>query len=186
MDFRLISATKTDLAKEIAHARFRQDLYYRLRVVHLQLPSLKERRDDVLPLAGFFMQKHAAKKPCPIPSMHPDAARLLLAHPWPGNIRELEHAIQAAMALCDGPLILPAHLPQDLSRRPPLDPLAELDIPLGSVNLEHVLAQAERKLLSWALDQAQGNQSEAAARLGVPRSTFQYRWRKLMEPDKSD
>ena len=186
VDFRLVSATKKNLPEEIARARFRQDLYYRLHVVHLHLPPLAERRQDILPLAGFFMQKHAAKRPCPLPSMHPDAARLLLCHPWPGNIRELEHAVQSALALCDGPLILPQHLPREISRQAPLEPLAEIDVSPDSINLKEVFAQTERKLLSRALDQAQGNQSEAAARLGIPRSTFQYRWRKLMEPEKRD
>ena len=186
VDFRLISATKKNLPEEIAQARFRQDLYYRLHVVHLHLPPLAKRRQDILPLAGFFMQKHAAKRPCPLPSIHPDAARLLLCHPWPGNIRELEHAVQSALALCDGPLILPEHLPGELSQGASPGLLEPMDLPQGSVKLEEVLAQTERKLLSRALDQAQGNQSEAAGRLGIPRSTFQYRWRKLMEHEKSD
>jgi DNA-binding NtrC family response regulator len=178
VDFRLLSATKKDLAVEVAAGRFRQDLYYRLHVLPLRLPALCERREDILPLACFFLKKFAGQR-AKVPALHAAAAQLLLAHPWPGNVRELEHVMQAALALCDGPEILPAHLPRpwlpQASSRTPVEAV----LPQGPVQLDQVLEQTERKLLTWALAQAQGNQSEAAAMLGIPRTTFQYRWRRL-------
>jgi DNA-binding NtrC family response regulator len=178
VDFRLLSATKKDLAREVAEGRFRQDLYYRLHVLHLGLPALRERREDILPLAGFFLKKFAGRNMV-VPGLHAGTIRLLLAHAWPGNVRELEHVMQAALALCDGPEILPIHLPRHLMPHLAESPADAPADPQGPVQLDEVLEQTERKLLAWALDQAQGNQSEAAALLGIPRTTFQYRCRRL-------
>ncbi|MGC8763962.1 MAG: sigma-54-dependent transcriptional regulator [Acidobacteriota bacterium] len=181
VDFRLISATKRDLGREVEAGCFRRDLYYRLHVVHLHLPPLRERREDILPLAGFFLRQFAGGREENLLSLDPGAARLLLAHPWPGNVRELKHAIQAAAALCEGPVILPENLPAEIrvsagagegSTPPWWEP------PGGAVHLDTVLAETERRLLRWALEEAKGSQSRAAALLGIPRSTFQYRWRK--------
>jgi two-component system NtrC family response regulator len=182
VNFRLISATKKDLGREVAEGRFRQDLYYRLHVVHLHLPPLRERREDILPLAGFFLQECAAGSEEGLRSLHPDAARLLLDHSWPGNVRELKHAIQAAQALCDGPLILPEHLPAEIRREAGSGPpKAFYTLPPGPpVRLDDLLLDTERRLLRWALEEAKGSQSKAAALLGIPRSTFQYRWRRAV------
>jgi DNA-binding NtrC family response regulator len=186
-DFRLVSATKKDLSQLVAEGRFRQDLYYRLHVIPLQLPPLRERREDILALAGFFLRKFAAKRPGPLPSFHAETTALLRAHAWPGNVRELEHVVQAALALCVGPEILPAHLPKALGA--PAEPLlnrrtdSEVPrLPEGPVQLDEVLAATEQRLLRWALERAGGNQSDAAALLGIPRSTFQYRARRQAIP----
>jgi DNA-binding NtrC family response regulator len=181
VDFRLLSATKKDLAREVAEGRFRQDLYYRLHVLHLNLPPLRDRREDILPLAGFFMKKFAHRQ-SQAQSLHPSTVQLLHAHAWPGNVRELEHVIQAALALCDGPEILPHHLPRHLLTQREGLGADEVEVPQGPVQLDEVLAQTERRLFTWALTQANGNQSEAAHLLGIPRSTFQYRWRRLGDP----
>jgi DNA-binding NtrC family response regulator len=186
-DFRLVSATKKELAQLVAEGRFRQDLYYRLHVIHLPLPPLRERREDILPLAGFFLRKFAGQHPEPLPSLHPGTMQLLRAHAWPGNVRELEHAMQAALALCGGAEILPSHLPKALGRSAGPLPGETPDsvpprLPEGPVQLDEVLAETERRLLRWALERAGGNQSEAAALLGIPRSTFQYRARRLALP----
>jgi DNA-binding NtrC family response regulator len=178
VDFRLLSATKKDLAEEVAAGRFRQDLYYRLHVLPLRLPALGQRREDILPLAGFFLKKFAGASPR-VPTLHPAAAQMLLNQPWPGNVRELEHVMQAALALCDGPEILPVHLPRPWLPQDSAKSTMETALPQGPVQLDEVLAQTERKLLAWALAEAGGNQSEAAGLLGIPRTTFQYRWRRL-------
>ncbi|MDR3684060.1 MAG: sigma-54 dependent transcriptional regulator [Geothrix sp.] len=186
-DFRLVSATKKELSQLVAEGRFRQDLYYRLHVIHLPLPPLRERREDILPLAGFFLRKFAAQRPGPLPAFQAETTTLLRAHAWPGNVRELEHVVQAALALCAGPEILPAHLPKSLSA--PLEPLSSKGtepeparLPEGPVSLDGVLAETEKRLLHWALERAGGNQSDAAALLGIPRSTFQYRARRQSLP----
>jgi DNA-binding NtrC family response regulator len=178
VDFRLLSATKKDLAQEVADGRFRQDLYYRLHVLPLRIPALRERREDILPLAGFFLKKFAGPHSSAT-ALHPDAIRLLVSHTWPGNVRELEHVMQAALALCDGPEVLASHLPRHLLPHPGAQGPDLPGLPSGPVQLDEVLAQTERKLLAWALDQAKGNQSEAAGLLGIPRTTFQYRWRRM-------
>ncbi len=182
VNFRLISATKKDLAREVAGGRFRQDLYYRLHVVHLHLPPLRDRREDLLPLAGFFLQQCAAASGAPAKSLHPDSASLLLRHDWPGNVRELKHSVQAAEALCEGPVILPEHLPAEVRRERGGGP-SPLPVPVpppGPVRLDDILQDTERRLLRWALQEAGGSQSKAAALLGIPRSTFQYRWKKAV------
>ena len=181
VDFRLLSATKKNLAQEVAAGRFRQDLYYRLQVLHLPIPALRERREDILPLAGFFLKKFGGHLPTP-PTLGPEATDLLLGHAWPGNVRELEHVLQAALALCDGPEIQPAHLPGHLQAQRPEKPLGLLELPDGPVQLDDVLAQTERRLLAWAMDRARGNQSEAATLLGIPRTTLQYRCRRAGLP----
>jgi DNA-binding NtrC family response regulator len=185
VDFRLLSATKKDLSKEVAEGRFRQDLFYRLHVLHLNLPPLRERREDILPLAGFFMKKFASRQ-SKAHRLHPNTLQLLLSHPWPGNVRELEHVIQAAMALCDGLEILPHHLPRHLLAQREGVGLEEAELPHGPVKLDEVLAQTERRLFTWALTQANGNQTEAAHLLGIARSTFQYRWRRLGDPGDAE
>lgn len=181
-DFRLISATKKDLARLVSEGKFRQDLYYRLHVIHLDVPPLRERPEDILPLAHFFLRKAAGARHGQLPELHPAALSVIRSHTWPGNVRELEHAMQAAVALCAGPEILPQHLPRSLGGEMaspgPSALNASLCPPEGPVQLDNVLALAERRLLQWALEKAGGNQSEASALLGIPRSTFQYRARR--------
>ena len=186
-DFRLVSATKKDLAQLVVEGRFRQDLYYRLHVIPLLLPPLRERREDILPLAGFFLRKFAGQRPGPLPAFHLESMARLRAHGWPGNVRELEHAVQAALALSTGAEILPSHLPRALSLASESLPPGESGptspfLPEGPVQLDQILAQTEERLLRWALEQAGGNQSEAATLLGIPRSTLQYRARRLALP----
>ena len=182
VDFRLLSATKKDLAREVAEGRFRQDLFYRLHVLHLKLPPLQARREDILPLAGFFLKKFAHRR-TGNPTFHPSTSLLLQTHPWPGNVRELEPVVQAALALCDGPEILPHHLPRHLLPQREGPSPEEAPVPQGPIKLDEVLAETERRLFNWAMGQANGSQSEAAHLLGIPRSTFQYRWRRLGDPE---
>lgn len=178
VDFRLLSATKRDLARMVEEGRFRQDLYYRLRVLHLRVPPLRERKEDIPSLASFFVRKHGFRTHAVLPTFHEDSLRALQTHGWPGNVRELEHAVQAALALCGGPEILLSHLPRDIQSNPSPKQTVCPEMPDGPVRLDEVLGETERRLLRWALDRADGNQSEAAALLGIPRSTFQYRWRR--------
>jgi DNA-binding NtrC family response regulator len=180
VDFRLLSATKRDLAKMVEEGCFRQDLYYRLRVLHLRVPPLRERKEDISSLASFFVRKHGFRTHAVLPVLHEDTLRALRIHGWPGNVRELEHAVQAALALCGGSEILSSHLPREVHLNPPAQGPACPAMPEGPVRLDEVLGETERRLLRWALDRAGGNQSEASALLGIPRSTFQYRWRRAV------
>lgn len=178
VDFRLLSATKRDLAKMVEEGRFRQDLYYRLRVLHLRVPPLRERKEDISPLASFFVRKHGFRTHAALPTLHEDTLSALRSHGWPGNVRELEHAVQAALVLCGGSEILPSHLPREVQSDSSTSRSVATEMPGGSIQLDAVLGETERRLLRWALERAGGNQSEASALLGIPRSTFQYRWRR--------
>src|ERR1700740_3043989 len=111
VDVRIIAATNKDFEKEIAEGRFREDLYYRINVIPIELPPLRERREDIPPVAEHFLQKYAAQMENPVPPISRDAMALLVRHDWPGNIRELENAIERAVALEATPTILVDSLP---------------------------------------------------------------------------
>ncbi len=184
VDFRLLAASKQNLAHMVENQTFRRDLYHRLHVVHITLPPLRERREDILPMASFFLKQFSQGRPS-LPSLHPAAAACLQHYDWLGNVRELKHVIQGALALCDGDTVLPAHLPDEICGtvrgHVDLDSLSHC----GAMQLDEVLRETERRLLLQAMERAGGNQSQAAALLGVARSTFQYRWAKLIGEDQS-
>ncbi|MEZ5964154.1 MAG: sigma-54 dependent transcriptional regulator [Planctomycetota bacterium] len=163
VDFRLISATNRDLEAEVAAGRFRKDLYYRMAVIALEVPPLRERAEDVLLLARTFLRRGAERK-----RLAASTERALLAHTWPGNIRELENAVQRAAILAPGDTILPEHLPPTMrGAEGPKDP----DEPAAPLSL----AVVERRAILEMLAQCGGNRSEAARRLGISRRKLLYR-----------
>jgi DNA-binding NtrC family response regulator len=161
VDVRVIAATHRDLARETREGRFREDLWYRLHVLRLVLPPLRERPDDVLPLARHFLAAAAARlRRRPAPALTPEAEAALLAHPWPGNVRELKNAIERAVALsAAGEPIGPDHL----ALEPASAPAAPAGRELRALEKEHIRA---------ALEEAGGNMSRAARALGIHRSTL--------------
>jgi two-component system response regulator HydG len=161
VDVRFVCATHRDLRRRVAEGSFREDLYYRLHVLVVRVPPLRERREDVLPLARGFLR--AQRRPAP--GFTPAAERILLAHGWPGNVRELENAVVHAAAIARGAAIGPEHLPDDLVAPPAAAPAAART--LAEVEREHVLA---------VLEACGGSPVEAARRLGIGRNTL---WRKL-------
>jgi two-component system response regulator HydG len=158
VDVRVISATHRDLRERVAAGDFREDLYYRLAVLELRVPPLRERRADVLPLARRLLDEHAD----PAVRLAPSAEAALLAHAWPGNVRELENAIRHGAALARAGVVEAADLPE-LRGRPAAAPLA-------------TLADVERDHIRRVLDACGGSQTEAARVLGIARNTL---WRKL-------
>jgi len=162
-DARIIAATHLDLAAAVRSGRFREDLYYRLRVVPIEIPPLRERREDVEPLARFLLSRVAERQGRQL-RFSPDAIRVLLQHGWPGNVRELENAIEYAVAVGKGQTILPEDLPPELgtSRKPAAD--------------QEPATEAER--IRAALEAAQWRRDVAAAKLHISRSTL---WRKMRE-----
>jgi DNA-binding NtrC family response regulator len=162
VDVRFVCATHRDLAREVQAGRFREDLYYRLKVLVVRIPPLRERREDVLPLARRFL----AAERRPGPGFSPEAEEALLAYAWPGNVRELGNAVRHAAALARGERILPEHLPDEL-RAPPRRAAAGEARTLAEVEREHVLS---------VLESCGGSQVEAAKALGIGRNTL---WRKL-------
>jgi DNA-binding NtrC family response regulator len=162
-DVRLIVATHRDLWSMVRQRRFREDLYYRLNVVTIQLPPLRQRSDEILPLANMFLKKMAAREREPIKSLAADAVASLRVHTWPGNIRELANAIEHAFVMSDGPTIYVRDLPETVRHN------AESTMGCGSAS---TLAEIERSAVANALDAARGHKTRAANLLGITRQSL--------------
>jgi DNA-binding NtrC family response regulator len=166
LDVRFIAATNADLRQEVAAGRFREDLYYRLNVVHVRVPPLRERREDVGPLAQHFLARYAARFGKPVTGISPAGLELLEGYGWPGNVRELENVVERAVALARDPVIQLDDLPLDLALAPEAAAADE------RFTLREARQEFERQLILRALDRAGGNQTAAARRLGLHRNTL--------------
>jgi DNA-binding NtrC family response regulator len=169
INVRVLAATNRDLLADVHGARFRQDLYYRLRVVEVIVPPLRERREDILPLARQLLAGAAKRLGRKTPALTPDAANLLLRYGWPGNVRELENALERAVALADSDRIGIDDLPPEVASMPPTGTAA------GEVR---TLAEVERDYIAAALQASGGNRAKAAKRLGIGEATL---YRKLKQ-----
>jgi DNA-binding NtrC family response regulator len=184
VDVRVVAATNVELRARITDGRFREDLFYRLNVVAIELPPLRLRRDDIPLLAFHFLQKYAARTGRDIRKVAPEAMRLLQAQPWPGNVRELENAIEHAVVFCRKDTILPADLPfaRNGAASPEEGPVAPgvpaAGFPGGMSDLpyrdakQRAVAAFEQAYFSEVLKRAAGNVSEAARQSGLDRSNF--------------
>jgi len=180
---RIIAATNRNLEECVAQGTFRQDLFFRLAVVRIRVPSLAERQGDILPMARAFLHEFASKFGKELAGLTPEAEACLLAHSWPGNVRELKNLMERAALLARGPQITPEDLGIETPSRHPAAALPPL--PPEGLDLPRLLAQVERHYLSQALALAQGNESQAARLLQLTRDTFRYRRAKLLTaPDK--
>jgi DNA-binding NtrC family response regulator len=166
VDVRVISATNRDLAADIAEGRMRSDLFYRLNVVALHVPPLRQRGDDVATLARHFVDRHAARLGRPVPEIAAETMARLRAHAWPGNVRELENALARAVAMSTRGIVLPEDLPAIVSggRR---EAAAAIDD--GWPTLDEI----ERRYVDRVLERCEGNRTDAANILGVDRRTLQ-------------
>lgn len=179
VDFRLITATNEDLEEMVRQDRFRQDLYYRIHVVPIFLPPLRERVDDIPLLADYFVQVYCAANQLPKKHLSDDCLAALKKYPWPGNVRELENVIQRLVLMCDADVIGRSDLPGEVALS------ADRSVrghsrPLGSgIKLDEELVTYERKLVETALDQAGRDKSTAAKLLGVDRNRMNYLQRKF-------
>jgi two-component system response regulator HydG len=174
VDVRIIAATNVDLSAAIKKKAFREDLFYRLNVVSIEVPSLKERPEDIVVLAHHFLEKHARRMNKNVTELGPESARALSAHDWPGNVRELENAIARGVVLATGPTIEPWHLPQGNGATPSLayvDTTAVGHLPYTQAK-KIALTAFERVYLTAQLTAANGNISKAARAAGVDRSNF--------------
>jgi DNA-binding NtrC family response regulator len=167
VDVRIIAATNKDLGAEIKRGTFREDLFYRLNVVALELPPLRERRGDIAPLASFFLARYAAENGKQIVGVEGDALARLTEHGWPGNVRELENAIERAVVLCDSDQIGMRHLPSSVVPRE--EPGGPPPIP-GST-----IADLERYAILKTLESCGGSTSKAAMILGMSTRKIQYK-----------
>lgn len=164
-DVRLICATNRSLTDEVKAGRFRKDLYYRLQVVHIALPPLRARKEDILPLVQHFIKKYGGKRDLVVTR---PALELLQEYPWPGNVRELEHVIERAVVLSQGKFITPEHIAL------PLGPSVDLGTKLlvgepSSGGLRSILKNVERSVILAALERAKWNKTKAAALLQIDR-----------------
>lgn len=166
VDVRIVSATNRDLDLEVQAGRFRRDLFYRLRVISLPILPLRDRVEDVLPLARFFLRKFGRALGRPVAGISPEVADRLLRHPWPGNVRELQSVIEYAVALCNGDQLSLEELPEEL-RDAPLEPQAHPVRSLDEVEREHILG---------AVKAMRGDKRRAAEALGIGLATL---YRKL-------
>jgi DNA-binding NtrC family response regulator len=172
INVRVLAATNRDLLADVHGARFRQDLYYRLRVVEIVVPPLRQRREDILPLARQLLAGAAKRFGRKAPALEPDAANQLLRYPWPGNVRELENALERALALARSDRIGADDLPPELGTAPAT---------AATVDEVRSLAEVERDYIAAALRATGGNRAKAAERLGIGAATL-YRKLKQARP----
>ncbi|MEB4593323.1 sigma-54 dependent transcriptional regulator [Candidatus Thiothrix sp. Deng01] len=169
VDVRLVTATHRDLRAEVAAGRFRQDLYFRLDVVGMRLPPLAARREDIPLLAFYFLRKHSLRMGRDVDNIEPEAMSLLLAYPYPGNVRELENLIERGVALARGKALTVAELPAALAEHG-VHAMPEVADSLPT------LAQREEDYIRHVLERSDGNRTRAAQILGIDRVSL---WRKL-------
>jgi two-component system response regulator PilR (NtrC family) len=171
---RVIAATNQDLTKMIADGKFREDLFYRINVIPIQLPPLRERGEDIPLLAEYFVAKYGEQMGKPIHALSKESMELLEAYQWPGNIRELENVIERAVALEKSPAILPESLPEHIVRRIAKGTLGAGPLPESGFDLEEHVKGVEREYITQALRRANGVQMKAAELLGMSFRSFRY------------
>jgi two-component system response regulator AtoC len=193
VDVRVIAASNRDLEKAVREGQFRQDLYYRLAIIAIFIPPLRDRKEDILPLVDFFIDRYNRRFKKSIRGVTDDTRRLILTHNWPGNVRELKNTIERGMILEDEPFLRPVYLPFSVGesggrtvfeRTSPSDggqtlpnrrTLPRLYIPEGGTSLEEV----EHHMVELAMRQANGNQTHAAKLLDISRDALRYKLKKF-------
>ena len=190
-DARIVAATNRDLEKAISQGQFREDLYYRLNVFAIELPALRDRRDDILPLTEAFLAEFSQRFGKPPAGISRDARRILLEHHWPGNVRELRNSLERAAILCEGGLITPEHLPSKMTTARPSSaaavpavaavPVATVPAPMEAppmANAPTEVFAVERLMIEQALQNTRFNKSKTARLLGLTRQQLYVRMRK--------
>jgi len=175
---RIIAATNADLEAAVRARAFREDLYYRLDVVSIRLPPLRERPGDVEELARHFLARSAPRLGRAVTGFTPEALDVLRRHRWPGNVRELENVVEQALVFAEGELVTPAELPDALRRAPPPQLSPPLAAPAGDRSLTEVLEDLERQLILAAYEKAKGVKAETARLLGIKPSALYYKLEK--------
>ena len=179
VDVRVLAATNRDLQAEVAAGRFREDLYYRLNVLHLHLPPLRHRIDDIPELARHFADRTCARFGIPAKRLTPDALRVLQAYRWPGNVRELENIIERTVALEPAEIISSGSLPEHLRGHSTDSPLEAVSLPEEGIDLEEFLDTLRVSLMRRALERTGGHQKKAAELLRLSYRAFRYHAEKL-------
>jgi two-component system response regulator PilR (NtrC family) len=185
VDVRIIAATNADLHKLMAEQRFREDLYYRLNVITIQLPPLRRRREDIPLLTQHFLAKYSEENKRKVREVTADAMRILMDHAWPGNVRELENTIERAVVLCTGDRITPELLP-DYLRYPTRTDQPAMVVPADGISLKDAVSNYERTMILQSLELANGVQKRAAELLQVKPSTLNEMMKRLGIHTKSN
>jgi two-component system response regulator HydG len=178
VDVRVVSATHRDLQAEVKAGRFREDLYYRLHIVPLMLPPLRERPEDISSLARHFVTKHSPRVNRRVKGLEDSALKALARHAWPGNVRELENVIEQSLVFAEGEVLTEADLPTHLSTSAPRTDASGLPIPHGDRPLPDILEDIERQLIARAYEKAGGVKTETARLLGIKTSALYYKLEK--------
>ena len=176
VDVRVLAASNSDLQAEVKRGNFREDLYYRLNVIPIHIPPLRERKDDIPLLVDFFLRKYSSDRA--LKSIAPDAMKLLMNYGWPGNVRELENTIERMVILAAGDTIQREHIQDIIKDVRPCPELVPSDIPDAGMDIEALLENAEKTLLKKALEKAGGVKTEAAKLLGLSFRSFRHRLQK--------
>lgn len=177
-DVRLITATNEDLEKKVSEGQFREDLYYRINVFPIALPALRERREDIPLLLDHFLRSYCAQNHLPSKTIEPGAIEALVAHPWKGNVREMENLIQTLVLMCDERVITTAHLPSYMFGYSPAGQSGSSNMPSEGQSLEKAVQQFEHDLLVSALKKTGGVKTKAAQLLGIDKNQMKYLCRK--------
>jgi len=175
VDLRIVAATNRNLEEAVRQGRFREDLYYRLRVIPIVLPPLRERREDIPLLLQHYMAKYNAEFHKDFRGISDDALRSLMSYSWPGNVRELKNLLERILILEKGNTILPEHLPPEILEPHVNSVQPRYRLTPAGINLE----QVEKDFVRQALQLAHGNQTRAAQLLGISRDALRYRMHKL-------
>jgi transcriptional regulator with PAS, ATPase and Fis domain len=188
IDVRVIASTNKDLTKLIEEGSFRSDLYYRLNVIQIKVPPLRERISDIPLLVNYFIRKYNTLLGKYVLEASQEALQILQEYNWPGNVRELQNCIENALNMTqkDEKIIYPHHLPpyiQDMRRQRKFVQFKPIDQPMGGRTLDRILAEAERDIIKQALLQAKHVKKEAATLLGISTTTL---WRKMVQYQLQD
>ncbi|MEB2309564.1 MAG: sigma-54 dependent transcriptional regulator [Candidatus Brocadiaceae bacterium] len=185
VNVRVICATKKDLLERVKEGCFREDLFYRLNVVQIGIPPLRERKGDIPLLINYFLKKFVSQYEDALPDVSPEVEEVLVAYDWPGNVRELENVIEHAVAFSKSKGISLETLPEYLRKCDASTELLSMDLyNKQSINLQDALTEVEKKLIQWAHQKTNGNQVKMAEILGIPRTTLRNRLVKLQSFDK--
>jgi DNA-binding NtrC family response regulator len=176
VDVRIVAATNVDLRQLVREGKFREDLFYRLNVISIDLPPLRQRKEDIPLLADFFLRRYSDENQRSIRRLNADTLRQLLNYAWPGNVRELENVIERAVVLSSGPEIGPDLLPDQLSGHGTSIPILENR---GDASLFDVMEECERHIINDMLEKCAWNQTEAAERFHIPLSTLNQKIKRL-------
>ncbi len=181
VDVRVVAATNRDLRAMVADGRFRDDLYYRINVLSIDVPPLRERREDTPVLIDYFLKKHTRNTSRLVRGLTPQTRRMLQDYGWPGNVRQLESAIERAILLCEGDMITPDDLPSEVRQESQVAATGGFKLPPEGIDFEEV----EKNLILQAMDQTDYNITKSAKLLGLTFRTLQYRLEKfgIKKPD---